>query len=377
MVTFSRSTGKITLPTNYTWTITPKPLAWPTEATGVATIRSFIKFWALSAFALYGWLRLKITRSPTLVILTYHRVLPENAPEREFEQPGMIISPENLQQHIRLIRSMGAEPVHLDEWLRKKKAREPLPPLSVAFTFDDGWRDNYLYAFPLLSREQVPATIFLVTKMVDTNDTFWPEQVIQLLRTPGINLNEPSLEWLRPYLGEFADKSTPLSLLQADEVISRLKDLDDATILNHLASCTPSLPKNQTRTPEPTPPVLQSRDLAEMARNDLVKYGAHTQNHFRLNRLNSKAALEQQIAGCLSDLEAMKINSTPIFCYPNGDITGSGEQLVANHYLAACTTKTGWNKLTRSEYDLHRFNLHDGNSSNPRALLATIGRSLV
>lgn len=341
----------------------------------MATIRSFIKFWALSAFALYGWLRLKITRSPTLIILTYHRVLPLNAPEREFEQPGMIVAPENLHQHIRLIRSIGAEPVHLDEWLLKKKAREPLPPLSVAFTFDDGWRDNYLYAFPLLSQEQVPATIFLVTKMVDTNDTFWPEQVIQLLRTLGINLNDPSLDWLRPYLGDLANKSTPLSLLEADEVINRLKELDDATILNHLTSCTRSL--QQGGTSEQSPPVLQSRDLAEMAQNKLVKYGAHTQNHFRLNRLNGKAALEQQIAGCLSDLEAMKINSTPIFCYPNGDITGDGEQLVAEHYQAACTTKTGWNKLTRSEFDLHRFNLHDGNSSSPRALLATIGRSLV
>lgn len=343
----------------------------------MATIRSFIKFWALSAYALYGWLRLKITRSPTLIILTYHRVLPENAPEREFEQPGMIVSPENLHQHIRLIRSIGAEPVHLDEWLRKKKASEPLPTLSVAFTFDDGWRDNYLYAFPLLRQEQVPATIFLVTKMVDTDDTFWPEQVIQLLRTPGVNLNEPSLDWLRPYLGDLANKSTPLSLLEADEVINRLKDLDDATILDHLGSYTRSLPEKKNGTSEQSPPVLQARDLADMAQNNLVKYGAHTQNHFRLNRLNNKAALEQQIAGCLSDLEAMKINSTPIFCYPNGDITGSGEQMVANHYQAACTTKTGWNKLTRSEYDLHRFNLHDGNSSSRRTLLATIGRSLV
>lgn len=338
----------------------------------MATIRPFIKFWALSAFALYGWLRLKSTRSPTLIILTYHRVLPENAPEREFEQPGMIVSPENLKKHIRLIRSIGAVPVHLEEWLRKKKAQEPLPSLSVAFTFDDGWRDNYLHALPILRQEKVPATIFLVTKMVDTEDTFWPEQVIQLLRTSGTSLNDPALEWLRPYLGELANKPTPFSLLEADKVIGCLKDLDDATILDHLASCARTLPEKQSE----TTPVLKSRDLAEMAQSDLVKFGAHTRNHFRLNRLNSNAALEQQIVGCLSDLQAMKINSTPIFCYPNGGITGSGKQLVANHYVAACTTKTGWNKLTRSEYDLHRFNLHDGNSSRARSLLATIGRSL-
>ena len=375
MMTFNPVTGRITVPANYTWTIAPKPQAWPTEVMGVATIRSFIKFWVLSAFAAYGWLRLSVTRSPTLIILTYHRVLPENSPEREREQPGMIISPANLQQHIKLVRSLGAAPVHLDEWLRKKNAGEALPALSVAFTFDDGWRDNYLFGYPVLRHEQVPATIFLVTDMVDTGDTFWPEKVIRLLRTPGVNLNDQTLAWLQPYLGDAGNRSTPLSLLEADAVINRLKDLDDATIIQHLKESA-SLLAAEVNDDEQAPFILQTRELREMSGRDLVKYGAHTRNHFRLNRLDSKEALEEQIAGCLSDLEGMDVNSVPIFCYPNGDITGSGEQLVANHYQAACTTKTGWNRASRNDFDLHRFNLHDGNSSTARTLLATIGRSL-
>ncbi|MDK8464272.1 polysaccharide deacetylase family protein [Marinobacter sp. SS13-12] len=341
----------------------------------MATIRSLLKFWALSAFAVFGWLRLKLARSPTLIILTYHRVLPDNSGEREQEQPGMIISPGNLQRHIKFARSLGAVPVHLDEWLRKKDTGETLPALSVAFTFDDGWRDNYLYGYPVLRQEQVPATIFLVTGMVDTGDTFWPETVIRLLRTPGINLNDQSLEWLQPYLGDLGNYSTPLSLLEADEIVNRLKDLDDATIIQHLKEATSRLTA-EINGGDQAPVILQSQDLKEMSGENLVKYGAHTRNHFRLNRLNSREALEEQITGCLSDLEAMNLNSVPIFCYPNGDITDGGEQLVANHYQAACTTKTGWNRASRSNFDLHRFNLHDGNSSTPRTLLATIGRSL-
>lgn len=341
----------------------------------MATLRSFLKFWMLSAFAAYGWMRLKLTRSPTLIILTYHRVLPEYAGERTREQPGMVISPANLQRHIKLVRSLGATPVHLDEWLRKKNAGEALPALSVAFTFDDGWRDNYLYGYPVLRQEQIPATIFLVTGMVDTRDTFWPEKVIRLLRTPGISLSEPSLAWLQPYLGDAGNKSTPLSLLEADEIINRLKDLDDATIIGHLQHAASSLTAD-TNEADHAPAILQHTELEEMSGENLVKYGAHTRNHFRLNRLNSKEALEEQIAGCQSDLETMNVASVPIFCYPNGDITDGGEQLVADHYQAACTTKTGWNRASRNDFDLHRFNLHDGNSSTARTLLATIGRSL-
>ncbi|WP_225316585.1 MULTISPECIES: polysaccharide deacetylase family protein [Marinobacter] len=342
----------------------------------MATLRSLLKFWALSAFAIYGWLRLKLTRSPTLIILTYHRVLPESSDEREREQPGMIVSPGNLQRHIKLIQSLGAVPIHLDEWLRKKEAGEALPALSVAFTFDDGWRDNYLHGYPVLRQAQVPATIFLVTGMVDTGDTFWPEKVIRLVRTPGIDLSDQAFAWLQPYLSDRGSKSTPLSLLEADEIIHRLKELDDVTIIQHLEEST-SLLTAEDNLADQVPVILQTEELKEMAGENLVKYGAHTRNHFRLNRLNSKEALEEQIAGCLSDLETMNVISVPIFCYPNGDITDGGEHLVAKHYQAACTTKTGWNRAaSRNDFDLHRFNLHDGNSSTARTFLATIGRSL-
>lgn len=209
----------------------------------------------------------------------------------------------------------------------KKETGERLPALSVAFTFDDGWRDNYLHAYPILQAESVPATIFLVTAMIDTNDTFWPEQVIGLLRSPKINLKDPALEWLQPYLGNLRDKNSPLTLLEADGVINRLKSLEDAVIIQNLKNSM-SLLKTPCSQPGQTPAILTTSDLRTMSENNLIKYGAHTRHHFRLNRLGSTQALEEQIAGCLADLEGMQINRVPIFCYPNGDITEQEKSLL-------------------------------------------------
>lgn len=362
---------------NYTWTNKPKPLAKPTEAQGVAFFRSLVKSGALSTLACYGWLRVRLSKKPTLLILTYHRILPTDAPERAAEQPGMVTSPQALDKHIRLVKKLGAEPIHLNEWLERNKQGQPLPRLAVAFTFDDGWRDNYQHAHPLLKAQNAPATIFLVTRMIDTDKTFWPEQVLRILTSHTIPANDHSFDWLRAHLPTptSGNDVSPLSLIEADGVVTRLKSMDDAALLAYLE-------KVYEEHPELTPPdssrsILSTTELHEMSKDNLIHYGAHTRHHYRLNRLSDNQVLKEEIVGCLRDIEAFCDASVPVFCYPNGDITGKGETLVADHYQAACTTKTGWNRAGCNPYDLHRFNLHDGNSYSDRTLLATIGRGLL
>ena len=343
----------------------------------MAFIKSLVKTGALTVLAGYGWLRIRLVKQPTLMILTYHRILPADSPERTAEQPGMVISPDALENHIKVAQKLGAEPVHLHDWLEREKRGQALPRLAVAFTFDDGWRDNYQHGYPILREHGIPATIFLVTEMIDTDKTFWPEQVLKFLTSRPVPANDTSFDWLRPHLPKEGDgrETGPLTLIAADEVITRLKSLDDATILEGLAKVYdvhPELaPTETSRT------ILNSAELQEMSQGKLVRYGAHTRHHFRLNRLKDEQILKDEIVGCLSDISSLGKAAVSVFCYPNGDITGKGEALVSDHYEAACTTRTGWNLAGGNPYDLHRFNLHDGNSHSSRTLLATIGRGLL
>ncbi|WP_417531850.1 polysaccharide deacetylase family protein [Marinobacter lipolyticus] len=352
-----------------------KTIGYAQGGTELAYLRTGLKFIALTMFALIGWVKVRFASRPTLIILTYHRILPTDHPDRKHEQPGMVTAPEVLQAHIRQMKSLGAAPLHLNEWLEKRAGNELLPDLSFALTFDDGWRDNYQYAYPVLTAENTPATIFLVTQLLDTNQTFWPEQVLTLLTTRAIPDSVPYFQWLIPFLPNQKATEKPLTLKDADEVISRLKALDDQSILNHLRAI-----PGQGHLPEDTAnirSILNTPELVKMATNGLIRYGGHTQHHYRLNRISDASQLKREIVDCLGDLKKLDKGVVPIFCYPNGNITKDGERLVAEHYEAACTTRTGWNKVNQDPFDLHRFNLHDGNSYSFRTLLATIGRGIL
>ena len=94
------------------------------------------------------WRRLP---GPELVVLTYHRVLPDEHPDRLQEQPGMYVRPETLAMHLAELTE-HFELVQLDDWLAARSAGKQLPRLACAISFDDGWADNVAHALPALRR---------------------------------------------------------------------------------------------------------------------------------------------------------------------------------------------------------------------------------
>lgn len=342
----------------------------------VQMVRQSLKQARNSLFAAIALLKIKLKTSPSLVILTYHRILPDQSSLRQTEQPGMIATPEALDMHISLLKRLGAEFVPLDTWLNAQRENKILPRFAVAVTFDDGWQDNYEHAFPVLKKHKVPATIFLVSKRINTPWQFWPEQVLDLLTNHTHHLDHEALQWLRPYLDNMPasrNHSSPYTILQADSVINRLKAMDDHTIERNLEQTRNALP-TLSQANLNTRPLLNKQELDAMLASGLVTFGAHTRHHYRLNHLADPLDLENEIAGSRKDLEELGLKPVNIFCYPNGDITGKGEQLVQGHFTAACTTERGWNKAPINPFTLRRFNFHDGNGSTPLSFLATLGR---
>src|SRR5215831_20387218 len=123
----------------------------------------------------------RMTHRGRVLILNYHRVLPEMELRRRYVQPAMYVLDQVFDMHLRFLQE-HFKVLTLAELLgRWRKRVWDWRQWYCVLTFDDGWLDNYLYAFPLLKKYGLPATIFLPTDFIGTYDWFWTEKLSYLL----------------------------------------------------------------------------------------------------------------------------------------------------------------------------------------------------
>ena len=76
------------------------------------------------------------------------------------------IHPELFEDHIQYICA-NYEPVGIDEIIEHLNGTKLLNEKSVLITFDDGYVDNFVFAYPILQKYNCPAVIFLVSNFVN------------------------------------------------------------------------------------------------------------------------------------------------------------------------------------------------------------------
>jgi peptidoglycan/xylan/chitin deacetylase (PgdA/CDA1 family) len=76
------------------------------------------------------------------------------------------VAPERFAEHMRYLRGAGYTSVTLDDLLYALAQGRPLPPKPIILTFDDGYADNFEYAFPILRENGFVGTFFIMTDLV-------------------------------------------------------------------------------------------------------------------------------------------------------------------------------------------------------------------
>lgn len=132
-----------------------------------------------------------------LLILYYHRVIvkEELAKSINIENINMYTDINKFERQMEFLKRHYC-PVS-EERIALSTESGRLPDYSVWVTFDDGWRDNYTNALPILKKYDIPATFFVTTgyinktitpKTVSTNDIFMNWQEIKEAAGSGISI---------------------------------------------------------------------------------------------------------------------------------------------------------------------------------------------
>ena len=107
----------------------------------------------------------KENESATVVILMYHSLLKDPARHGKY-----VVSPDLFESDLKYLKEHGYSFVGIQELIDFVYSGAPLPKKSVVITFDDGYYNNYLYAYPLLEKYDAKMVISVIGKYTDLYD---------------------------------------------------------------------------------------------------------------------------------------------------------------------------------------------------------------
>lgn len=239
-----------------------------------------------------------------VLVLNYHRI---GDPSQSPVDRGVFsATAEGFEAHLTLLKR-DADIVRPGDLA----ARIGKPGRHVMITFDDGYRDNFDLAFPILRSHGVAATFFLCTGFLDRRETAWWDEIAWLVRTSPLSVL-PANSWLATPLPLGASDREPMirTLLS---VYKSLPASDAAALLNDL--------RKRSGSPPPDPALAadlwMTWDMVREMAAAGMEIGGHTVSHPVLSRL-APDAQRAEIEGGQERFLAELGRVSRSFAYPVG-----------------------------------------------------------
>ncbi len=135
---------------------------------------------ALGASARWNWWR---PRADGVPILMYHKV---GDPPPGSKLKKLWVSVPQFRRQMEYLIRHGYTPMTLREIGEKRRRQEPIPASAMVITFDDGYKNNYDTAFPILKEFGYKAVVYVVVNSLE-KENFWHD--------PASETRIPMLSW--------------------------------------------------------------------------------------------------------------------------------------------------------------------------------------
>jgi len=295
------------------------------------------------------WPKIRRFAGSKFGILCYHRVGAEGVPLFSRLDPRVFeLQMKYVRKHYRLIP--------LGQLCREIENGDAVPP-TLAITFDDGYRDLYTHAFPVLRKYEIPATIYLIGKSMETGESPWYDRIFVAL--DHVSGGSIEVELNTPH--QFALTSIAARRRAAWEIVCFLRTISDAHrqkwCMAFEARMNPPQDKLERR-------MLDWEQVRSMQASG-IRFGAHTMTHPSIAHLDA-ANLDTELCASRKLLEAGLHAQVVDFAYPFGkihDCLSAGDEYLARcGYRSAVTTVEGINCLGADLFRLNRMQINDDRS---------------
>lgn len=146
-------------------------------------------------------------------ILMYHRV---NNPN---DTSSLNVSLATFERQMEFLKVHRYNVMRVEDIIELVKAKKPIPPKTVAITFDDGFMDNFTYAFPILKKMDFPATIFMITRNI--NEEGWlTEEDLRILEEGGVSIGSHTVT--HAHLPDHTDTDIEFELRESKKRLEKI-----------------------------------------------------------------------------------------------------------------------------------------------------------
>lgn len=273
-------------------------------------------------------------------ILAFHSVCLNERKSKLENIRGEQVTPKHLEDIILYFKQKKYKTVSLDEACKIIKGEISIANKFVAFTFDDGYLDNYTLAYPVFKKYSVPFTVYITTGYIDGKAVLWPYLLDNLLdQNRRVEFEAENRKYsLR--CEEKAEKEK--AFLTISEIIKKILPNNYYDELNQIFNPYGFDLRNKTEKM-----MLDWEHIKEMSKDDLVTIGAHSVHHFQLKRL-SLLQVNEDVAGAKRILESIINKKVDHFSYPFGGENDLGVR--EEKIVKECGFKTAVTSIIRNVY---------------------------
>ena len=152
----------------------------------------------------------------TVMVLNYHKVVDEHM--------SLSVPLADFEQHMKWLKEYGYTSITPEELYEFIVNGSELPEKPVLITFDDGYKDNYTNAYPIMKKYGFKGTIFVVTGFLGVYDNYMTWEQAKELADNGFSIE--SHTYSHKSMTEASDEEISKELTKSRDTIKNKLGID-------------------------------------------------------------------------------------------------------------------------------------------------------